>query len=217
MDTAADCSPSRRGYQLSAFGYQRPGFCSGGGTPPGQPPGTAALRGQLHEFATYEAVLNNQFAHADGKFETPRSSAAGIEIENAIPRLLPGHVAVAGNDHGESRGFGLQIELRQVVQHVDRNSSYFEHVSFWQPARPGAFVDIATHHPQRGDAGKFVKNFRGANIPGMNDGVGAAQGCDGFRTQQAMRVGDDANEEGSSQFSVLSSQFSDFRLLTSYF
>jgi hypothetical protein len=41
----------------------------------------------------------------------------------------------------------------------------------------------------------------------MNDAVAAAQSLDRFRPKQAVSVGDDANEEGSSQFSVLGSGY----------
>jgi hypothetical protein len=41
----------------------------------------------------------------------------------------------------------------------------------------------------------------------MNDAVAAAQSFESFGPKQTVSVGDDANEEGSSQFSVLGSGY----------
>jgi hypothetical protein len=46
----------------------------------------------------------------------------------------------------------------------------------------------------------------------MNNVLHALQRSHCLRAKQAVRVGDDADEDGGSQFSVLSSQFSVLRL-----
>ena len=116
-------------------------------------------------------------------------------------------MTVAAYHNRESGGFGLVIQLRQIVQYVDGNSADFKHLSFWQLARPRSFVDVAPDGCNWGDGRERFEDLRRAYVAGMNDVFGAAQGFDGLRPQQAVRVGDDTDEDGSSQFSVRSSRY----------
>ncbi len=141
-----------------------------------------------------------------------RPRAAGITVKHSVARLLFGNVTVATNNDGESGGFGFEVQLRQIVQHIDGNATQFKHFGFRQLVRPRSFVDVAAHGYKRGDGGEFFKDLGRAYIPGMNDVFGSALGFEGLRTQQAVRIGDDADQDRqfsvlSSQFSVLSSQF----------
>jgi hypothetical protein len=43
------------------------------------------------------------------------------------------------------------------------------------------------------------KDLGCTDIAGMNDVLGAAQPCHRFRPQQSVRVGDDADKDGSAQ------------------
>jgi len=116
-------------------------------------------------------------------------------------------MSVAGNHGREARRFGLQIQLREIVQNVDRNAGQFEHLGLWQAAGPGVLIDIAANRSHGSNRFEFFQNLRRANVAGVDDVVRPAQCVEGLRTQQTMSVGDDADREGSSQFSVLSSQY----------
>ena len=100
-------------------------------------------------------------------------------------------------DHGrESRCFRLEIQLRQIMQHVDGNPAEFNHVSLRQLARPRALIDIATHRDHGRNRSKLFEDFRRADIAGMNDVFGSVQSCNRLRPQQPVRVRDDADQDG---------------------
>ena len=62
----------------------------------------------------------------------------------------------------------------------------------------------------------MVEDFRRAYVSCVNDVVRSAQGVYGFGTKQAVSVGDDAEVEGSSQFSVLGSQCSESGFISAF-
>ena len=69
------------------------------------------------------------------------------------------------------------------MQHVDGDAGNFEHVGGWDLFRPGAFVDVATDGGDRSDGFELGQDFRVADVPGMDDVVGALQGCERLRPQ----------------------------------
>ena len=60
--------------------------------------------------------------------------------------------------NGESRGFGLEIQLRQIVQYIDRNAAQLDHRGVRQFAAPPTFVDVAAHSRHRGNGKKFFED-----------------------------------------------------------
>jgi hypothetical protein len=100
---------------------------------------------------------------------------------------------VAADYNRESRSFGLEIQLSQIVQHIDANATQLKHSSFRQFARPRSFVDIAANGGDGSNRGKLFEDFGRADISRMNDVFAPAQSFDGLRAQQAVGVGDDAD------------------------
>jgi hypothetical protein len=98
------------------------------------------------------------------------------------------------------------VELREIVQHVDGNDAKLDNFGIWQLASPGAFINVAANGGYRCNRGKRFENLGCANVARMNDVLRPAQNFERFGAKQAVRVGDDADEDCSSQFSVLSSQ-----------
>jgi hypothetical protein len=145
------------------------------------------------DFSADLPALDDQFPHAHRQFESPRPRAAGIEIEHSILRLLPGSVAVAINHGIEARGFRLEVELRQIVQDVNRNAAQFEHFRRGQLASQSAGIDIAANRRDRRNGSKFFKDFRIAHVAGVNDAVRIFEDRNSFGPQQSMRVRDDAD------------------------
>src|SRR6266566_5503300 len=81
--------------------------------------GIAPLLLDLQYLPAHLAGLNKKSAHTHRQLEPPWACAAGIEIEDAIFHLLLGHMAVS-RDYGSKSGrFGPQIQLIQVMQHVN--------------------------------------------------------------------------------------------------
>jgi hypothetical protein len=112
-------------------------------------------------------------------------------------------MAVAGDGHFESCGFRLQIEFCKVVEHIDADAGDLDHFRVGQLFGPFFLVDVAANGRKGRDRLQLLENLRSADITGMDDVPRSTQGFEGLRTKQAMRVGDDADEDGGSQFPVL--------------
>ena len=80
-------------------------------------------------------------------------------------------MSVAADDGRETGGRGIEIQLRQIVQHVDGNPVYFEHFSLGQPLRPHAFVYVAANRSDWSDGTKLIEDLGRANISGVNDAI----------------------------------------------
>ena len=113
---------------------------------------------------------------------------------------------MAGNDDCESGCLWLQVKLCQVMQHVNGNAGKFDDSSLREFPSPCTFIDVATNCCEGSNGPQLVENLRVADVAGVNDVFRSSQRLNGFGTKQAVRVGDDADEYGVSQFSVLSSQ-----------
>lgn len=114
---------------------------------------------------------------------------------------------MAGDHDLEACCFRLQIEFRQVVQHVNGDAANLDSTGLRQFARPGILVDVAADGADGRDGCEFLQNLRRPDISGVDDSLRALQSSERFRTKQSMSVGNDADEDGISQFrfSVLSS------------
>jgi hypothetical protein len=144
-------------------------------------------------------VLNDQPSHGDRKFEAAGTGAAGIEIEDDAACFLPGYVAMTGDDDFESGGFRVQVELRQIVQHVDGNAGKLNDCGLRQAASPVVFInvaaiDVAADGGYWGDGRECFENFRRPNVTSMNDVFRPAQRFEGFGPKQSVRIRDDADE-----------------------
>src|ERR1700748_1564233 len=68
--------------------------------------------------------LNAAFAQlqrrqGDRQAEPPWPGAAWIEVEHAVDGLDPRPVRVAGNNHVDTAGYGIELQLMDVMQDVD--------------------------------------------------------------------------------------------------
>lgn len=113
-------------------------------------------------------------------------------------------MAVPVNHDSKPRRFRPQIDERQIMKYVNQSSAEFNHIGLWQSARPCAVVDIAAYGRNRSNRAELVQNFRRAYIAGVNDVFGAAQCVQCLGPELPVCIGDDADQNRSSQFSVLS-------------
>lgn len=109
----------------------------------------SARNTEFDYFCVCATVLDDQLAYTHRQLEASRPRAARIEEENSIAVFTFCNVAMAKDDDLKSRGFGLEIELRQVVQHVDSDASAFENFCLRQRLRPCAFVNVAAYGNDR--------------------------------------------------------------------
>jgi len=107
---------------------------------------------------------------------------------------------VAGDHYFESDGCRLQIKLLQIVQHIDQNATDLDSFGLRQSTRPRGLVDIAANRGNGRDARKFVKNLGRTNVPCVNDVFRPTQSLQRFQPKQSVGIGNDADQNGSSQF-----------------
>jgi hypothetical protein len=148
---------------------------------------------QGQQFTSHAAILDDEPTYTHRKLESPRPRAAGIEVEHSVACLLLGNVAVPAHHHRKSSRLGLKVQLRQIVQHVDKNPTKFNRLRFRQPAGPPRFVYVAPHSGDRGNARKLFEDLSRTYVPGVNNVIRPAEGLEGRRPQQPVRVGDDAD------------------------
>jgi hypothetical protein len=110
---------------------------------------------------------------------------------------------VAGDHHFESCGLGFQVQLRQVVQHIDGNAAQFNDLRFGEFARPRSFVDVASDGGYGRKRSELLENLRLSDVSGVNNVIAPTQCRERLGTKQAVSVGDNADPDGG-----LSSQLS---------
>src|ERR1700687_2482919 len=148
------------------------------------------LRRQLYQLCSYFSHFDDQLPHAHWQAEASRAGAAWIEIEHTVLLFYLRMMAVAIDEHAESGGFRLQVELAAIMHHIDGDAAKFKDFSFRQCARPRSSVDLTADRDYGGNLRERFEDFGGADIAGVEDAVGSAQSFDGFGPQQAVDVGD---------------------------
>ena len=99
---------------------------------------------------------------------------------------------VAGDEHVNSAGYGIQLEFIDIVEDVDRDAARFKDLGFRQLARPRRFVDVPAYCRDGSNRRESWEDFGRADIAGVDDVLRSAQGFDGFGAKQAVGIGDDA-------------------------
>jgi len=88
---------------------------------------------------------------ADGKRETARSCAAWIDVENAIARIGLGLVGVPADHDLNTSCPRTEIEVLEIVKHVDIGSCQFNGDVFRKGLAPGLGIYVAAHGVDRSD------------------------------------------------------------------
>jgi hypothetical protein len=101
-------------------------------------------------------------------------------------------------DHDlESRGLRLQVELREIVEHVDGDDADTNDFGLGQLTRPWRLVDIPANGGYGRDDCEFLKDLGSSDVTGMEDVVRSLQRGKSFGAKQSVRVGDDADYDVS--------------------
>ncbi len=66
---------------------------------------------------------------------------------------------MAGNHGGKSRGFGIEVEIHQVVEDVELRAADLDDFRRRQRLRPRARVDVSAHRECRCNLAQSVENF----------------------------------------------------------
>src|SRR6187551_885045 len=103
---------------------------------------------------------------------------------------------MAEYDRRESGTLRIDVEGRDVMQHVQLQWPGLDDLNQGQCVRPVACVDIPTNGERWRDAPELFEDLRVSNVAGVNDQVRAVQRLHRLRTKEAVGVGDDTDCDG---------------------
>jgi hypothetical protein len=100
---------------------------------------------------------------------------------------------VAVDDHSNPSGIGLEVQVRNGVQHVDEAAIEFDRLSGRKLRGGTVGVDVSADGSDRRDLSQRVKDPNVTDITCVQDVCCPAQSVESFGSQQAVSVGDDAD------------------------
>src|SRR5260370_35599956 len=96
-----------------------------------------------------------------------------MEIEQPAGVLDRWLVRVAVHDRREAGGRRIEVEVRGIVKHVERNPTDFDDVGRRQACGPTSRIDVAPDPEGRSESAKAVQPRPIAATPGVNSEVPA--------------------------------------------
>ncbi len=81
------------------------------------------MNAQFNYFHACASAFDCEFPYADRQLESPWPRTSGINEQNAVAVFTFRDMAVAGDHDVKSCGFRLEIELGNIVQHIDGNTA----------------------------------------------------------------------------------------------
>jgi hypothetical protein len=100
---------------------------------------------------------------------------------------------MAGDDDLEVGRLGHEIELFEIVKHVDRYAADLDDLEIGDLFGPLAFVVVAADGRDRGDLRKLFEYLGLPDIARVEDLLHAIQRGNGLRSKEAVRVGNDTD------------------------
>src|SRR5579864_846831 len=125
-----------------------------------------------------------------------RSSTARIQVQHASIETLLNLMGVAADDCVEAGGLRIEIEILEVVEHIETEARSLDNCGQRKFPRPGLRVHIAPHGENRRDKLELRENFGCAHVSRVNDELHTKQGTLCFGTQQPVSIGNDADPHG---------------------
>ena len=101
---------------------------------------------------------------------------------------------MAVDDDGHAGGLGANVEVFTGVDHVDQEAGKVEEFGGGKEGAGAVSVDVAADGGDGGDAGEGGQDFGVSYVAGVEDVVNAGQGGEELRAEEAMGVGEYADE-----------------------
>jgi hypothetical protein len=88
---------------------------------------------------------------------------------------------VPEHDDGETRRDRIQIELRDVVEHIDQNIGYLKHLGLPDAFGPRAFVVVPAHDCDWSQSLEFLDQNGIPNVARVNNEIATGEEGDRLR------------------------------------
>src|ERR1039457_4897073 len=141
------------------------------------------LQFQFHQLCAHSSICDHEPPHAHRQSKTPWPCAARIEIQYMLLHFYLRLMTVPVYHDAKSGGFGFQIKLSQIVQHVNRKASSFDHFGLRQCTRPGPSVDIAADRGYRRNFRERFEDLRIADVASVENAIRSAQSLESLGAQ----------------------------------
>ena len=125
---------------------------------------------------------------SDGERETSRAGASGVEVKDTVAPLNGGPVGVAEDNRTDSGGVGMQIEVVDGMDQVEKTVAEFYDICIGKLCAFSCVVNVAAYGSDRSDSAKSAEDCEVADITGVEDVVNALKRCECFGTEQAVGV-----------------------------
>src|SRR6266478_8189695 len=132
--------------------------------------GSPTLR-KLDYFTIHRRTINCQPGYCDWQFKPARPRAARIEKQDFIACLNRGPMRMTTDDGLKAPRSRTQVELFQIMQHVDPHVTDLDDFCFRNRGSPCSFVVVSANRHYGSDRLQLLYHFCCTNVTGMKNQV----------------------------------------------
>ena len=125
----------------------------------------------------------------------PRPGASRVEVDHPRPLLDGGLVRVPRDHDPHANRDGVDVQVRDVMDHVEEHPAQLHQRGPGDALRPGAKVVVAAHGGQWRDRAQCIEYGGFADVARMDEVVAAVQVRPCFRAEQIVGVRDHADAQ----------------------
>ena len=103
--------------------------------------------------------VDSQASKSDRQMESAGADASWIQVKYAVFKGLIDLMGVARNNGIDPGGLGFQVQIAQIVKHVESCTSKFDDDGCRELGRPWGGVHIPAHGKDRCNAAKAGEDF----------------------------------------------------------
>jgi hypothetical protein len=102
---------------------------------------------------------------------------------------------VTGHDDREARRDRIQVESRNVVEHVEMPAVDLDNLGFRQAGRPRFLVDVASFGKDRSESTESFDDLGISDVAGVDQEVTSSQDMESLRSNDPVGIRDDADND----------------------
>src|SRR5260370_9304133 len=133
---------------------------------------------------------------SDRQLKTTGPGTARVQEEDHAIVALLGLMGVAADDRVESGSLWIDVEIVEIVEHIEIETGNFDNRGKRQLLRPRLCVHVAAHGKHGSDSFQLGEYFRCTHVSRVNDQLDSGEGALRFRSEKAVAIGNEANPPG---------------------